>query len=133
IAAAFGEDFKDVALGMITPDTGIHPLAFAVGGARLANVRWTEDAVTTIKPAVGAPRKGVQSFVRVGFVIPTIKQDARITGGLRVVPIFNRHKHQVRRGADPDATVTDSKAADEIYVFKKDRAFIGFVVAIRVF
>src|SRR5436190_8320121 len=93
IATAFGEHFKDVPCGMITPHAGIHPLPLAVGRARLADVRRAEHAVTSIKPAVWSPRESVQYLVCVGSVIPTIEKKFGIAGGFRTVPIVHLHEH----------------------------------------
>src|SRR6266536_3989955 len=37
ITSALGEDLEDMACGMITPDTRIHPLPLVLGRARLAD------------------------------------------------------------------------------------------------
>ena len=59
IARAFGENFKNLFRGMITPDAGIDPLTFAFGRAGFADERRTKNAVTTVKPAVRSPLETV--------------------------------------------------------------------------
>src|SRR5204862_896064 len=81
ITAALGENFEHVPLGMVAPATGVHPLTLAIRRARLAGMRRTENAVATVEPAIGSPRERVQRFVRVGLVIPTVQQNARIARG----------------------------------------------------
>src|ERR1043166_5447741 len=52
IARAFGENFELMLRGMITPHRGIDPLALCFRRAGLADIRRTEHAVTSVKPAV---------------------------------------------------------------------------------
>ena len=92
---------------MIAPDAGVHPLAPAFGRARFADVRRAEDTMATVQPAIRSPGERVQHLVRVNGVIPAIQKNLRIAAGLRIFPIADRHKHQVRRGADPNAAEAD--------------------------
>ena len=133
IARALGEDLELFLGGMIAPDGGIDPLAPGLRSPRLADARWTEDAVTSVEPAVRAPGEGVQHLVRVGLEVPAVEENLRITGGLRAVPVLHGHEHQVRGRANPHAAETDFKTADQVQLLHEDGAPVELAVAIRVF
>ena len=132
IAAAFGKHFKTVASGMITPDAGIHPLPSRFGRARFAHIARTKNAVAAIKPAVRSPSECIEDLVRVGCVIPSIEQNLRITGRLWIVPVVYRHKHQVRRGANPNSPEADLQSADEVQVLHEHSSFVGLMITVGV-
>src|SRR6267378_8207258 len=79
IAATFGEYFKFMPTGMIAPNTGIHPLTLALRRAGLSDVAGTENAMATIEPAVGTPRKSVKNLVGISGIVPAIQEKLRIT------------------------------------------------------
>src|SRR5258705_7279134 len=82
IARAFGKHFEDMLSGMIPPNSGVYPLAFFLGRARSADKRRAKHTMTTVKPAIRSPRKGVQRLVRITRKIPPIEQHVRFAGGL---------------------------------------------------
>ena len=117
VAAAGGEDLEFVAHGVITPDRGPHAEAFGVGRAGLADERIRKDAVATVEPAVGPPRKAVERLVRI-LKPPTIKQHLRRPVG-HVVVIFIGNEEQIRRSADPDAAESNLESAHKIQFVRK--------------
>src|SRR5215470_10220011 len=92
----------------------------------------SENAVATVKPAIGTPGERVQSFVSVA-ISPAIEKNLRLPGRFRFVAIFDRNEHQIRSRADPDAAETDLKSADEIEAFDEDGAVIELAVTVGVF
>ena len=118
---------------MVTPDTRIHPLPLVFIRARFAHVARTENAMTTIEPAIRSPRKCVEHFVCVGGVIPAIEQNFRITHRFRTIPILDWNKHQVRRRTNPYSAKTDLQSAHEIQIFHEHSPLVGLPIAVRIF
>src|SRR3954471_7837905 len=90
-----------------------------------------EHAVAPIKPAIRPPGESIQRFMRV-LISEAIEENLGLSSRLRLISIFDRNKHQIRRGSDPYTTKTNFKAADQVQPLFKNRAPIKFPVPIRV-
>src|SRR5439155_16118244 len=65
VARAPGEDLELLLDRMIAPDAGVDRSALLLRRAGLADERVSEDAMTAVEPAIGAPDEGVERFVGV--------------------------------------------------------------------
>src|SRR5258705_8817633 len=107
---------------MIAPDTRILPLALTFRSSRFTRVAGTENAMTSIKPAVRSPGECVEDLMGVRGVIPAIEKKLGIASRLRGVPVLHRDEHQVGGRANPYAAKTNLQATDEVYVFHENCA-----------
>src|SRR5437667_2403993 len=129
IAGAFPEDLENVFGGMIAPYAGIDTGALLVGRAGFADVRVREHTMAAVEPAIRTPGEGAERFVGV-LVSPAVEQNPGRPGGLRLVPILNGNKHQIRRRPHPHAAETHFEAADQIQALHEHRPAIEFAVPI---
>ena len=132
VARALGEHLELMLGRVVAPHRGVDPLPLALGRPGLANQRRAENAVTAVKPAVRPPGERVQGLVRVGFVVPAIEKNPGFTRGFRVVPILDRHEHQMGRRANPHAAEADFNAADQALPVHEHRALVELPIAIGV-
>ena len=109
VTGAFGEDFKLMPQGMVTPHSSIDGNAFVLRRAWFADLAVREDPMAAVKPAVWAPNKAVKRFVSV-LAAPAIQQGVggeveagdfwTLIGLVRwirlIISIFVWNKHQIR-------------------------------------
>src|SRR5205085_547910 len=117
-------------LRLVAPDSRVQLHALRVRRAGLAHEAVREDAVAAVEPAVRSPVERVQRLVRV-VAAPAIQQHLDLAR-LRLVPIFHRDEHEIRRRADEHSAEADLDAAHEIQPLDEDGALVEMPVAIRI-
>src|SRR5690606_41224516 len=110
--AAMGEGLEFMTHGMISPDPGAQFLSLIVGGGGAADAGVIEDALDSVKPAVGAPVEAVEAFVGV-LVTEAVEEHLwRAVGD--VITILVGEEQQFRGGTDPHAAKADPQPPHKV-------------------
>ena len=131
IAPAMGIDLESFVDGMVAPDARAHDPATGLRSPGHTNTRFIEDPLQAVEPTIRPPGEIIEGFVGI-LIAKTIQKDLRGSIG-HIITVSIGQKQQLRRGTDPDTSITQFKATGQIEPFNEDLPIFKDPISIKIF